>query len=98
MKTKRTPLQWVGFTMAVLVSVILALLPAGAYGTLWVFIPKTFWPVFLTATIGGILFAAIQVIWVLTVLLWWDTPPYDTQVGGVGGIGYGTMPGHSTKP
>lgn len=64
-------MQWTGHLIGVILSIIVAFIPTGIYGTLWWFIPKTFWPIFVSA-IGGVVWLVVQVIWALFVGLWWD--------------------------
>lgn len=78
MKTKRTPLQWTGHLIGVILSIVVAVIPAGIYGAVWWFIPKTFWPILWTA-IGGVVWFIVQLIWALCVALWWDTPPTSLE-------------------
>ncbi|OHA20253.1 MAG: hypothetical protein A2849_02960 [Candidatus Taylorbacteria bacterium RIFCSPHIGHO2_01_FULL_51_15] len=71
MKTNRTPQQWIGHSIGVILFTIVALLPTAGYGALWWFMPKSFWPVF-GAVLLGALWIIVQVIWGLCVAIKWD--------------------------
>ncbi|HCB35274.1 MAG: hypothetical protein A2W52_03495 [Candidatus Taylorbacteria bacterium RIFCSPHIGHO2_02_49_25] len=70
MKTKKTLPQRVGYVIGVIFFIGIALIPAGIYAAVWLFIPKTFWPVFWIAT-AAITWLPIQIVWVLCVSLGW---------------------------
>ena len=79
MKTKNvllSPVAFIGKGIGVVLSIGIALVPTALYVALWWAIPKRFWAVFLT-TIAGVIFLVGQLIWALTVALFWDRSSSD---------------------
>lgn len=70
MKTTSTSRKWTGHVIGVILGTLAVLMPSEIYGAVWWFIPKTFWPIFATATLGGVIYLIIQVTWGISTVIW----------------------------
>lgn len=75
MKTKRTLLQWFGFTIAVSLTLVIAFAPIWIYVLLcWKFVTSTLGSVMLWILLGIVALVA-ELIWGPSVGMWWEGTP-----------------------